>query len=251
MLQSWTFRLIIANIGVYILTLLRPDFARFLAFVPVQFFDHPWTIITYMFAHDTQGFSHILFNMLALFFFGPRLELELGSKHFLGLYFLSGLMGALLHLLFSPAAAIVGASGAIFGVMIGYAYFWPRDKVYIWGILPVEVRIMVIIMTVLSLFGGFGPSSDGIAHFAHLGGFAGGFMYLLLLRYRGRIQKVQAKIVEPIARAADIHKWKSIPRERLHEVNRDEFDRIIQKLEASGVADLTETEKAFLDRFSK
>ncbi len=251
MLQSWTFRLIIANVGVYVLTLLRPELARFLAFVPVQFLSHPWTIFTYMFVHDTQGIMHILFNMLALFFFGPRLELELGSKHFLGLYFVSGLTGALLHLVFSPAASIIGASGAIFGVMIGYAYFWPRDKVYIWGILPIEVRIMVILMTALSLFGGFGPVSDGIAHFAHLGGFAGGILYLWLLRYRGRIQKVQAKIVEPIARAADMHKWKSIRRENLHEVNRDEFDRIIKKLDASGVANLTETEKEFLDRFSQ
>lgn len=251
MLSSWAFRLIIANLGVYILTLLRPTFAQFLAFVPLEFINRPWTIFTYMFVHDTGGFSHILFNMLGLFFFGPRLEAELGSKHFLGLYFVSGLMGALLHLFFNPLSPIIGASGAVFGVMLGYAYFWPRDKVYIWGILPVEVRIMVIIMTALSLFGGFGPVSDGIAHFAHLGGFVGGFAYLRLLQQRGRIQKVQARIVEPIARGADIHKWKAIQRERLHEVNRDEFDRIIQKLETSGVGNLTETEKAFLDRFSE
>ncbi len=250
MLSSWAFRLIIVNIGVYVLTLLRPTFAQFLAFVPLEFFNRPWTIVTYMFVHDTGGFSHVLFNMLGLFFFGPRLEAELGSKHFLGLYFVSGLMGALLHLLFNPLSPIIGASGAVFGVMLGYAYFWPRDKVYIWGVLPVEVRIMVIIMTVLSLFGGFGPVSDGIAHFAHLGGFVGGFAYLRLLRHRG-LQMVQAKIVEPIARSGDIQKWKAIRRERLHEVNRDEFDRIIQKLEASGVGILTETEKAFLDRFSQ
>ncbi len=250
-LSRWVLRLIIANVGVYILTRLRPEFADFLAFVPLQFLDRPWTIFTYMFVHDITGFSHILFNMLALFFFGPRLEAELGSKHFLGLYFTSGLMGALLHLVFSPQAAIVGASGAIFGVMIGYAYFWPRDKVYIWGILPIEVRIMVVLMTALSLFGGFGSSSDGIAHFAHLGGFVGGIAYLMFLKHTGPFQKVQAKIIEPLARANDIQKWKSISRDRLHEVNRDEFDRIIRKLNETGVGNLSETEKAFLDRFSQ
>lgn len=250
MLTRWVLRLILANVVVYVLTLMRPAFLQFLSFVPLLFFHRPWTLVTYMFAHDIPGFSHILFNMLSLFFFGPRLEDELGSVHFLGLYFVSGLMGAALSLLFNPQSPIIGASGAIFGVMIGYASFWPRDKVYVWGVLPVEVRIMVIAMTALSLFGGFGPVSDGIAHFAHLGGFVGGFAYLKMLKHTARIMQVQKQIIEPIARSGDIQRWKAIQRERLHEVNREEFDRIIAKLDASGVANLTENEKAFLDRFS-
>lgn len=251
MLTPWVLRLILANIVVYVLTLLRPAFLQFLSFVPLLFFDRPWTLFTYMFAHDISGFSHILFNMLGLFFFGPRLEQELGGKHFLGLYFASGLIAALLSLVFNPLSPIIGASGAIFGVMIGYAYFWPRDKVYIWGVLPVEVRIMVAIMTALSLFGGFGGSGDGIAHFAHLGGFVGGFVYLKMLKHTARILQVQKRIVEPIALSSDIQRWKAIQRGKLHEVNREEFDRILAKLNASGVASLTEMEKAFLDRFSR
>ncbi len=250
LISRWVLRLIIANVVVYVLTLYRPMFARFLAFVPLEFLDHPWTLITYMFVHDTSGISHILFNMLALFFFGPRLEAELGGNRFLGLYFTSGLVGALLHLVFNPLSPIIGASGATYGVMLGYAMFWPRDKVYIWGVLPVEVRIMVIVMTALSLFGGFGPLSDGIAHFAHLGGFLGGFAYMKLLKHQARIQHVQAKIVEPIVHAGNIQKWRSIPRGTLHEVNREEYDRIIAKLDTQGVASLTEAEKAFLERFS-
>ncbi len=250
MLTRWVLRLILANVVVYVLTLLRPAFLQFLSFVPLMFFERPWTVLTYMFAHDVSGFTHILFNMLALFFFGPRLEHELGGKHFLGLYFVSGLMGAVLHLLFNPLSPIIGASGATFGVMLGYAFFWPRDKVYIWGVLPVEVRIMVIGMTVLSLFGGFGGASDGIAHFAHLGGFLGGYAYMKMLKHTARIVQVQKRIVEPIALSSDIQRWKAIQREKLHEVNRQEFDRIIAKLNASGVATLTDSEKAFLDRFS-
>jgi membrane associated rhomboid family serine protease len=250
MLTRWVLRLIIANVAIYVLTVLRPPFMQFLSFVPALFLERPWTIVTYMFAHDLLGVTHILFNMLSLFFFGPRLETELGGKHFLGLYFLSGIMGALLSVVFSPTSAIIGASGAAYGVMLGYAFFWPRDKIYVWGVLPVEVRVMVLIMTAMSLWGGFGPASDGIAHFAHLGGFVGGFVYLKMLKHTARLQQVQRQIVEPIARAGDIQRWKAISRDRMHEVNRDEYDRIIAKLNTAGVANLSDEEKAFLDRFS-
>ena len=79
-MTRWVLRLIVANAVVYVLTRLRPEFLQFLSFVPNQILDRPWTLLTYMFAHDISGFSHILFNMLGLFFFGPRLEQELGGK---------------------------------------------------------------------------------------------------------------------------------------------------------------------------
>ena len=69
---------------------------------------------------------------------------------------------------------VIGASGAVYGVMFGYAHYWPRDVVHIWGVLPVEVRWMVVGLTAISLVSGFGGAGDGIAHFAHLGGFLGG-----------------------------------------------------------------------------
>lgn len=251
MLTPWVLRIIIANVIVFVLTSLRESLVVILAFVPLQFFAEPWTVVTYMFVHDTSNIGHILFNMLALFFFGPRLEMELGSKHFLGLYIVSGLMGALLSLIFNPLSPIIGASGAVYGVMIGYASFWPRDKVYVWGVLPVEVRIMVAVMTALSLFGGFGAVSDGVAHFAHLGGFAGGILYVRVLRHSSRLRRMQQQLVDPISHLADVQRWKTIPRERLHEVNREEYDRIMAKLGTSGVSSLSEAEKSFLNRFSE
>lgn len=250
MLSRWVFRLIVANVAVYVLSIVRPAFAQLLTFVPQLLPQHPWTIFTYMFVHDIGGIWHILFNMLVLFFFGPRLEAELGGKHFLGLYFSSGLMGAVLSMIFNPMVAILGASGAVYGVMLAYAMFWPRDRVYIWGILPIEVRVMVILMTILSVFGGFGSISDGIAHFAHLGGFLGGFLYIRLLGHSARLREVQAKIVEPIIRLNDIQRWKNISREKMHQINREEYDRIMAKLDKQGVASLTQSEIAFLERFS-
>ncbi|HWR97769.1 MAG TPA: rhomboid family intramembrane serine protease [Candidatus Methanoperedens sp.] len=103
-----------------------------------------WPIITYQFAH--AGLGHLLFNMLGLFFFGSRLEERLGARHFLGLYFASGVTGALLWFL-SFNSPIVGASAAIFGVFLGFAHYWPRERVYIRGILPVEARVLVAVST--------------------------------------------------------------------------------------------------------
>lgn len=243
-MTPWVTRLLLANVLVFALQMLRPELTRAFAFVPTLFFDQPWTILTYMFLHG--GVSHILFNMLALYFFGPRLEVEIGSRNFLWLYFVSGFMGAALSFL-TPYAAIIGASGAVYGVMLGFAYFWPTDKIYIYAILPVQARTLVIVMTALSLYGGF-SGGDGVAHFAHLGGFLGGFLYLRWMRRLRGAPSLQ-DIVPPSIRI-DTSRWKNIRREDLHEVNRAEYDRIMEKLERNGVGSLTENEVAFMDRFS-
>src|SRR5205807_7429701 len=127
----WVLRLIIANVAVFFLQQQSPDQLQALVLVPAQIPSHPWTVVTYMFLH--AGMGHLFFNMLGLFFFGPRLELVIGGVRFLTLYFLSGIMGAALSL-FTPTAGIIGASGAVFGVFYGYAHFWPRDKIYVWGV---------------------------------------------------------------------------------------------------------------------
>ncbi len=243
-MTPWVIRIMIANVIVFALQMIRPALTDQLAFVPALVVVRPWTLITYMFAHG--GFSHILFNMLGLFFFGPRLELELGSRRFLQLYTISGLMGAVLSA-FTPTVAIIGASGAVYGVMMGFAMLWPREQIYVWGVLPVQVRTMVVVITALSLFGGFGGGGD-IAHFAHLGGFLGSYLYMKWW-LRGRYAVVQ-QARAPSASAGDLRRWKSIPRERLHEVNREELDRIMHKLDAQGAEGLTQEERDFLDRFS-
>jgi membrane associated rhomboid family serine protease len=245
MMTRWVSRLMIANGAVFALQMLRPALTDALAFMPALALARPWTLVTYMFVHG--DFSHIFFNMLALFFFGPRLEQELGGRDFVFLYGCSGLMGAALSV-FTPFAAIIGASGAVYGIMMGFAYLWPREPIYIWGILPVQARTMVIIMTALSLYGGFGGGGN-VAHFAHLGGFLGGFLYV-----RWWLRKRQTPVMaSPVVRPSQvrIRRWQAIPRESLHEVNRAELDRIMQKLGGEGVESLTPGEVEFLDRFSR
>ena len=176
-MTPWVRNIIAANVAMFFLQMTVPGFTEALILVPGLVFERPWTLITYMFLHSERGFSHILFNMLGLFFLGPRVEARLGQKGFLGLYFASGIAGALLSIFTTPAP-ILGASAAVFGVYFAFARYFPREKLYIWGILPIEARWFVVMMTVLTLWGGFSGGS-GIAHFAHLGGFVGGFLFLL------------------------------------------------------------------------
>jgi membrane associated rhomboid family serine protease len=127
-MTPWVLRLILANVVVYALTAANPDLLGALAFVPRLALVEPWTIVTYQFAH--AGLGHLFFNMLGLYFFGSRLETHLGPRHFLGLYFTSGIAGGLASFL-NFDTPIIGASAAIFGVFYGFARFWPRERVYI------------------------------------------------------------------------------------------------------------------------
>jgi len=248
----WVLRIIVANVVMFFLQQTAPIINQMFVLVPALGLVRPWSFVTYMFLHG--GLGHIFFNMLSLFFFGPRLESRLGGRAFLGLYFASGIMGAVLSIPFTPYAPIIGASGAVYGVMLGYAMFWPRDQILIWGIVPVEARFLIIAMTALSLFGGFSPSSGGIAHFAHLGGFVGGYLFLLVMRrssgaakFRKQATTITRKIETP---AGSLDRWRRIKRDGLHEVNRDELDRILDKISAGGIGSLTAGEREFLDRFS-
>ena len=135
-------------------------------------------------------------------------------------------MGAALSVL-TPHALIIGASGAIFGVFFGFAYYWPRAQIYIWGILPVEARVLVVAVTAMSLWAGFMGGSGGVAHFAHLGGFAGGVLYLKLReRFSAGAQfRAVAKAPAPKAAAgADLARWRSMRNTGdLHPLNRGEI----------------------------
>lgn len=251
-MTPWVTRLLFANAAIYLLQMSLPAITRDFALIPALGLYRPWTFITYMFLHG--GLGHIFFNMLALFFFGPRLEERLGSRAFLAMYFASGITGGLLSLLFTPNVAIIGASGAVFGVMFGFAKFWPRHQILIWGILPIEARWLVIILTGMALFSGFGGRGGGIAHFAHLGGFLGAWLYLKVLEVRSPSRQWQRKVsvakprVETTTTALD--RWKQIRRDDLHPVNRDELDRVLDKISATGLSSLSVGEREFLERFS-
>jgi membrane associated rhomboid family serine protease len=240
--------LIFANVAMLLLEQSVPAVTQACVLMPALILSRPWTVITYMFLH--AGFSHLFFNMLALYFFGPRLEARLGGRRFIGLYLVSGVAGALGSLV-TPYALIVGASGAVFGVMLGYAHFWPRDPIYLFLMVRIEARWLVVLMTLMALFGGLSGQS-GIANFAHLGGFVGGFLYLRWIELRSPAVQFRAKAAAEVPRStgADVARWKRIQPEALHPVNREEYERVMAKVELAGTASLTPDERAFLDRFS-
>ncbi|MFQ5529580.1 MAG: rhomboid family intramembrane serine protease [Gemmatimonadota bacterium] len=254
-MTPWVKRLLIANVAMFFVQATVPGITELLFFLPVLALQRPWSPVTYMFLHG--GTMHLFFNMIVLFFFGPRLEQRLGDRHFLGLYFVSGLVAALFSAL-TPMAPVVGASGAIYGVMLAYARFWPRDRIYIWAVLPVEARWMVLGLTALAVVGiagAIGGSSDGIAHHAHLGGFAGAWFYLRFLGQHSAAAQFKRK-ADPAPKKGWAHdreaiqRWTRIDRESLHEVNREAFDAIMERLATNGIAGLTDRERNFLDRFS-
>jgi len=255
-MTPWVLRLIVANVLMYLVThgqVLPPQVVNSLVLVPRLVVREPWTPVTYMFLH--AGLWHIFLNMLVLYFFGPRLEARIGGRHFLGLYFISGLGGAALSLVMTPAP-IIGASAAVFGVVLAYARYWPHDRVYIWGVLPIEARWLAVGMAALELAApviGFEP---GVAHFAHLGGFAAGFLYVKWMEHASPARRFKQRATgtaEANTRRSEqeaLRRWSTINRDGLHEINRMEVDRLLEKVARGGPASLTPDERAALDRFS-
>ncbi len=248
-MTPWVAGLIFANVFVLFVGMGLPGLMSLLDLVPALLLTQPWRAFTYQFVH--AGFTHLFFNMLSLFFFGPQLELRLGGRRFIGLYLVSGLGGAVLSLL-TPYAHIVGASGAVFGVMLGYARYWPRAKVYLYGVFGVEARWLIVFMVAGGLMGGFGGARSGVAHFAHLGGFAGGYLYLKWAELRSPAARFRAMAGSAPGRvnAAQTERWARIRPETLHPVNREEYERVAAKLAEHGVTGLSADQQAFLDRFS-
>jgi membrane associated rhomboid family serine protease len=241
--------LLIANVIAFFVQNTRPDIANAFVFVPYFMLTRPWTIVTYMFLHG--GMMHLFFNMMGLWFFGSGVETRLGSTRFTVMYFLSGITGALLSTMFS-GSALIGASAGVFGVMFAFARFWPDTPIMVYMIIPVKARTLVIITTVLAFWSGFGGVSDGVAHFAHLGGFVGAWLYLKWWErgrtdFRKRAVAGPEEVVKRIVEKPDA--WRGIDLAKVHQVNRDEVGRLVDKAAKHGISALTPEERLFLSNF--
>jgi membrane associated rhomboid family serine protease len=181
--------LLILNVIVFIaVQLLPPEWGNMLPFYsPATGQFQPFQIITYMFTH--ADVSHILFNMLSLYFMGPMVEMALGPKRFLGLYMISGLTGLAAHFLVGylpyfmgstfaePMFSVLGASGAVFGVTIAFATLFPdRELMLLFPPIPIKAWVMALILIGIGLYSGLTGSGGNVAHFAHLGGALAGFI---------------------------------------------------------------------------
>ncbi|MBQ9185071.1 MAG: rhomboid family intramembrane serine protease [Bacteroidales bacterium] len=192
-----TGHLILINIILFIATLINEHFmiGTFSLFYPASPFFRPWQLITHMFMHG--GFFHIFFNMYSLFLFGTVLERTIGSKKFVVFYFLCGIGAMLLHLLTvhltgsiadKTIVPMLGASGAIYGLFIGYGMMFP-DNILTLVFPPISLKAkwMMLIFVVIELAIGIYDTSDGVAHFAHLGGALIGFLLMFYWKKTGKI----------------------------------------------------------------
>src|SRR3954471_15571632 len=224
-MAKWVRFLLIANVVIFFAQNTVTGFTENFALIPALALQRPWTVVTYMFLHG--GLTHILFNMIGLWIAGTRVESRLGSERFIILYFVSGLTAAGFAFLFAYNAAVIGASGAIFGLMMAYAYFWPRDKFLIYFVIPVEARVLVVVYTAISIFGL--KSGGGTAHYAHLGGLVGAFVYLQFLSRNTGANRFR-KAVAPKVAEHTLSNWQRVDPKTIHEVNRDEVNRILDKI---------------------
>ena len=182
--------LLISNAAVFLGMLFLGNF-RIGDFYFEQFFYHSfalwplgsgfgfWQLFSYMFMH--ANFTHILFNMLALWMFGMELEHVWGSRKFFIYYLLCGFGGGLANLLVAPmfttVGPTIGASGAVYGVLLAFGMMFPDRPIYIYFLLPIKAKYFVVMYMAFEVFSV--GSMDGVAHFAHLGGALVGFIYLM------------------------------------------------------------------------
>ncbi|MEE8251064.1 MAG: rhomboid family intramembrane serine protease [Gemmatimonadales bacterium] len=258
-LTPWVRGLIVANAAVYLLTITVLTGRWFLtsfAFTPAAVIQQPWTLFSYMFLHG--GVMHLAFNMLVLFFFGPAVEEQLGNTSFARYYFLCGLGGAALSFVFALQTPIIGASAAVFGVSLAFAVYWPNAPIYVFPIpFPIKAKWLVGFLAVSSLLLAVLGTSDGVAHFAHLGGFLFGAAYLG--RQRGWFARLKPATAKPHAtKVLFVHPTADQPTNGSEKNNRwtdeniqREVDRVLDKISASGIESLTRDERNFLDRMSK
>jgi membrane associated rhomboid family serine protease len=278
--------LLIINVAVFFIQMLGSEviisgrtavsemLIKYFALIPIGTFSdasfYPWQLITYQFMHG--GFGHIFFNMFALWMFGMEIENMWGSKKFLTFYLTTGVVAGLCHLFISPLfgsipAPTIGASGAVYGVLIAFALFFPNRYIFLYFLVPVKAKYLIGFLIVFE-FLAINSAHSNVAHLAHLGGALAGFLFiwfdksshidLKAMIRRNRFKNAASsgsrydifdrdddEIQE--ARYYDINEKKD---EKL-EVTQEEIDRILDKISQSGYQNLTAREKKILFEASK
>jgi rhomboid family protein len=183
--NNFSLVLIGINITVYFLTMMFGDLTYYLSLNPVLFVQKHfyWTPLTYMFVHGSM--NHILFNMLGLFFFGPQLEERMGSWEFLSYYLGTGLLAGILSLGIYLVTGqnnvlLMGASGALFAILLAFAVYFPFSRIYLFGIIPMQTTVMVTLYAGIEIFSLLFGGRGNIAHSTHLLGLLIGYIYFII-----------------------------------------------------------------------
>ena len=231
----------------------------------------PYQFVTYMFMHG--NFAHIFFNMFALWMFGNTLENAWGPKRFLIFYFVCGIGAGLTQELvqyiqlsdiiehyqyvnlgnrsvtvdeYLNMLTTVGASGAVYGILLAFGMMWPNSRIYIYFAIPIKAKWFVIIYGLLELFSGF-SSVDNVAHFAHVGGMVFGLLLILYWRYEAGWRPRFLK-KKDFGNGRPKSDW-DYNKERADDDRKT--DEILDKISKGGYDSLTKEEKEFLFKQSK
>ena len=219
-----------------------PVMEHLLGLVPADLFGrwHLWQPLTYQFLHG--GLFHLLFNMFSLFMFGGEIENRWGTPAFLRYFLVCGIGAGMTHWLVGMDSTIpvIGASGAIFGVLLAFGMMFPDRQILLWFVIPIPARYLVVLFGFIELIGASSGPGDGVARFAHLGGLLTGFLYLKsetlfwpLRKQLGRMRRGR----EESSRAAAATRLKS---------RQAAIDAILDKIKREGMGALTEREKQTL-----
>ncbi len=206
-----------------------------------------WQIFSYMFLHSTSGFAHIIFNMYALFIFGMPVERLWGSKKFLLYYFTCGIGAGVAIFVISLLSGgmgyyipTIGASGAVFGLLLAFGILFPDVEILLFFVIPIKARTLVILYGALELFLEFSGGFDNISHIGHLGGLATGILYFIITRKHAIRYKTRGFV-------ALKKKKEAIPAN--HQVDTKEIElqkTIVQKLRTQGEDALTDDEIQYI-----
>ena len=273
-LQEWTgvLTIIVANIAVWVANLLGANefpVNRFLALegdLP-QHLLKAWELVTYGFVHDSQNPWHLVFNMLALWFFGREVEEIMGRAEFFRFYVTAIVLAGLAWLvsvqvgqpLQAPRMFLVGASGAVMAVLAVFIWYFPRQTVLLWGVLPVPAWALGILYFVSDVQGA-ATGGGNVAHVAHVAGAIFGLLYAWRGWQLGELTNVLAtfrrrrmRVVRPDDDATSPRRPPAPPREasRLDADLQQEVDRILEKISRSGESSLTSAERDTLTQASR
>jgi membrane associated rhomboid family serine protease len=243
---------------------------RFLGLMPLGYGFYPWQLITYQFMH--ADFWHIFFNMVfGLWMFGMEVENTWGSKKFLIYYLSCGVIAGLAQLILAPIfepamGPTIGASGAVYGVMVAFATLFPDRYIFLYFLIPIKVKYFIMGMIVLGVLSIGGPTN--VANLAHLGGALGGYLYIVFERRRighpgiGRVFQSWTKspswqpptssggeVVD--AKVFDIGESKLFKEPAPEKTDQKKIDDILDKISHSGYQSLSEEEKKILFEASK
>ncbi len=240
--------ILLFTISAFVLQSFNPEMISNLSLVSQDVFDGQiYRCFTYMLLHG--GMGHIFFNMWGLYLFGNILEQRIGTQRFYMLYLISGLSGAALWLIFNrySIAPCIGASGAVFGIMVATALFYPDMRIMLlFPPIPMKMKTFAFAYAAIEIFLEFGGGDGNVAHIVHLGGFIGGYAYVKIL-YGSHVWGIGSLFKKKPKHALyDRDQYILFPNPE--KVSQEELDRLLDKISADGINSLSDDEMDTLRR---